>query len=624
MSARFEAVALKKLQELMNAKGISPEALFAKYDIDGNGALDLNEFKGAIASITGQNAPEPIIRAIFAALDTDGDSTLDIPEILALVEGGQSPTVSGDLSGVEISGHTNSNYNGVYQLQDGLINGLPWFSNAGGYTLYHYEGGAGGARSWSLHSTPTDGSKDLYDGGWTRPPSAGGVPFGSRRWVGVGMLLISAIGERSAPSAQEAERESTTEIRIGIDKERFDSTELIAVDFTCPPLAEDSWLGIVSADIDHGEEGANIEYRQDFVVIGGQTIGSRTLDNPGEGDWTIRMIDSSSPNKEIAYVEFSVDAAPEPTPPSVAAPAVSSTDRSSVSTSRGQDSYSVDKMLADLGPDFGSELEALVTAPDQTLETAKARADLLAAQRINELPFFFRAPAQRMWNSNSNSILARIAENLPPAEDLAQAAVVAGAVGAGAVAVAAHAGLEAQSPQEAVVEAVVDTVIEHAAGAVLESVAPAAETEASEAEPAAEEPATEAELEPEPEAVTEAAPEPAPEFDSSALNLVDVSRRLTESRFLNDQVAIIDSTEGQTTSATVHIDRLERTFSIGIDDAYRNGQTIIGSIEGVGEVEIHLRADVDTSSMHAHNSETFSVSVHKWNGIRKRLELNAL
>ena len=189
-------------------------------------------------------------------------------------------------------------------------------------------------------------------------------------------------------------------------------------------------------------------------------------------------------------------------------------------------------------------------------------------------------------------------------------------MGVGAAAVAAQVGMQSQSPQEAIVGAVVDTVINQTAGAVLESVAPVAE-----APPA------------EPETIPEAEPvaAPAPELetaataaaDSGGLDLEDVTRRLTEARFLNDQVAVVASTEGLTTSATVHINSLERTFSIGIDDAYRGGQTIIGSIDGVGEVEIHLKASADTGGYTHHHTETFTVSVHKWNGIRKRIELNA-
>ncbi len=53
MSARFEAVALKKLQEIIQEKGISAEAIFSKFDVNNDGSLDAKEFKQAIASITG-------------------------------------------------------------------------------------------------------------------------------------------------------------------------------------------------------------------------------------------------------------------------------------------------------------------------------------------------------------------------------------------------------------------------------------------------------------------------------------------------------------------------------------------------------------------------------------------
>ena len=94
MSARFEAVALKKLQEIIQEKGISAEAIFSKFDINNDGSLDPQEFSLAIASITGQNAPDAIIRAVFSALDNDGDNTLDLAEILTLAGGGQAGAVT--------------------------------------------------------------------------------------------------------------------------------------------------------------------------------------------------------------------------------------------------------------------------------------------------------------------------------------------------------------------------------------------------------------------------------------------------------------------------------------------------------------------------------------------------
>ena len=112
MSVRFEAVALKKLQEIIQEKGISAEAIFSKFDVNNDGSLDAQEFKRAITSITGQNAPDAIIRAVFSALDSDGDNVLDLAELLALAGGGQAGTVSGEFNEITIQGHTIPEYNG--------------------------------------------------------------------------------------------------------------------------------------------------------------------------------------------------------------------------------------------------------------------------------------------------------------------------------------------------------------------------------------------------------------------------------------------------------------------------------------------------------------------------------
>jgi len=597
MSARFEAVALKKLQEIIQEKGISAEAIFSKFDINDDGSLDSEEFRRAIASITGQNAPDAIIRAVFSALDSDGDNTLDLAELLALAGGGQAGTVTGDINEITIQGHTIPEYNGGY-LRGEDINGQPSFSKPSGHTLYFYNMSAGGAKSWSLHKRRTDGSKDHYDGGWTRPPSAGGLPLGARRWVGVGMLTITAVGDRLTPNAQEAENEETTDIRIEIQKARYKSNESISVNFTGPTLGSDSWLGVVPADIEHGDSTVNRYNRVSYFDMEGQSIGTHIFENPGEGDWTIRMNEGSG--GELAYVEFSVDLAEEEeiTPIPV---------ESNFESTSDEGLYSVNKMMAELGPDFTNDLESLLSNPNQTIDEVRAAADEMAEEKIRDLPFLFQSPARRMWSSNADSILATMVENLPPAEDLAKAAAVAGAVGVGAATVAAQGGLDARTPEEAIVDAVVNTVVDHAAEVVLDTVSPTYDSTPDTTS------AVDVKETPEPEVTTE----------STGMDLVAISTALNESRFLNDQVEIIEAAMGQIAQASVRVDKIERTFSIGIDDEYRGGQTIIGTIDGVGEVEIHLKASADISSFRPNHNSDLSLTLHKWNGIRKRLELYA-
>ena len=600
MSVRFEAVALKKLQEIIQEKGISAEAIFSKFDVNNDGSLDAQEFKRAITSITGQNAPDAIIRAVFSALDSDGDNALDLAELLALAGGGQAGTVTGEINEITIQGHTIPEYNGGY-LRGEDINGQPSFSKPSGHTLYFYNMSAGGAKSWSLHKRRTDGRKDHYDGGWTRPPSSGDLPLGARRWVGVGMLTITAVGERLTPNAEEAENEDTTDIRIELEKGRYNSNESILVNFTGPTLGSDSWLGIVPSDIEHGDSTVNRYNRVSYFDMEGQSIGTHIFENPGEGDWTIRMNDGSG--DELAYVEFSVDLAQvEEISP---IPMESSQANLEFTSEDGFDP--VDKMMSDFGPEFNKDLENLLSNPNQSLDEARAAADEMAEDKISDLPFLFQAPARRMWSNNADSILTKMLRNLPPPEDVAKAAAVASAVGIGAANVAAQAGLDTQTPEEAILDAVVNTVVDHAAEVVLDTVSPTYESVPDAISSI--------------EALTDTDPETT--IESSSLDLLAISTALNQSRYLNDQVEIIESASGKIAHASVRVDKLERTFSIGIDDEYRGGQTIIGSIDGVGEVEVHLKASADISSIIPNHNSDFALSLHKWNGIRKRLELYA-
>ena len=412
------------------------------------------------------------------------------------------------------------------------------------------------------------------------------------------MLTITAVGDRLTPTAQEAEDEETTDIRIEIQKARYKSNESISVNFTGPTLGSDSWLGVVPADVEHGDSTVNRYNRVSYFDMEGQSIGTHIFENPGEGDWTIRMNEGSG--DELAYVEFSVDLAEE----EEITPIPVESEESNLQSTSDEGLYSVDKMMAELGPDFTNDLESLLSNPNQSIDEVRAAADEMAEEKIRDLPFLFQSPARRMWSSNADSILAKMVENLPPPEDLAKAAAVAGAVGVGAATVAAQ---DAQTPEEAIVDAVVNTVVDHAAEVVLDTVSPTYDST----------PDTTSEV------AVEETPEPEVTTESTGLDLVAISTALNESRFLNDQVEIIEAAMGKIAQASVRVDKIERTFSIGIDDEYRGGQTIIGSIDGVGEVEVHLKASADISSFRPNHNSDLALTLHKWNGIRKRLELYA-
>ena len=200
-----EAVAIKNLKELLRKRGITAESLFTKYDLDGDGSIDSNEFRSALQSITGQQAPDSILSAIFSAVDANADGNLDLEEILVLFDGSPSEAVS-EGSSVEIRDHPNGQYNGIYHAQDTKINGQTWYENSSGARLYFYNANSGGAPSWSLDDREQNGSNDWYRGGWARPKSDNSLPTGMRRWVGVGKITVTP----SSPQAIDSDPEITT------------------------------------------------------------------------------------------------------------------------------------------------------------------------------------------------------------------------------------------------------------------------------------------------------------------------------------------------------------------------------------------------------------------------------
>ena len=112
----------------------------------------------------------------------------------------------------------------------------------------------------------------------------------------------------------------------------------------------------------------------------GQSIGTHIFENPGEGDWTIRMNDGSG--DELAYVEFSVDLAEE----EEISPLPVESSESNIEYTSDEGLYSVEKMMTDLGPDFTNDIENLLSNPTQSLEEVRAAADEIAEEKIFSNP----------------------------------------------------------------------------------------------------------------------------------------------------------------------------------------------------------------------------------------------
>ena len=193
MRTNIEAIAIKNLQDILRERGYTAETLFSKFDTDGNGVLSKMEFEAALRSITGQVAPQAILNAVFGALDRDSSGSLELAELLSIVDSGVTHSFSTGQS-IIVGEHPQDRFNGTYSLQEGTMNGKPFFKNQSGCLLYAFSSGSS-ASSWNLDDRDQNGSNDWYRGGWTRAPPDGSVPLGVRRWVGVGKLSLTPVDQ---------------------------------------------------------------------------------------------------------------------------------------------------------------------------------------------------------------------------------------------------------------------------------------------------------------------------------------------------------------------------------------------------------------------------------------------
>ena len=143
-------------------------------------------------SITGQIAPNAIVNAVFGALDQDSSGNLELAELLSLVESGETHSIAeGD--SIVLSGHNNESFNGTYSPSK-QINGKTSFKSENGMLIYYFN--SGNSPSWNMDDRDQNGSNDWYRGGWTRAPTDGNPPLGTRRWVGAGKLTLSTSAPR--------------------------------------------------------------------------------------------------------------------------------------------------------------------------------------------------------------------------------------------------------------------------------------------------------------------------------------------------------------------------------------------------------------------------------------------
>ena len=660
MSGGLEAVAIKNLQTLLISRGVSAESLFSKYDIDGDGSLSYNEFSGALTSITGQTAPSAIVRAIVDALDTDGDGSLDLSEIISLVESNSDDEYSSG-SGISVSDHPNDFYNGSFELQHD-INGKPSFRNSNGAILYFYNAGSGGAPSWSMDDREQDGSNDWYRGGWTRVPSSGGLPIGTRRWVGVGKITISSDSQPSTPEpttpslstdAASSEGDGAPEIEISLTKANFSSTEEISFTFTAPDMDPSAWIGIVPSHIPHGDEAVNDQHDTSFRHLEGRTSGSFSLPNPGPGGWTLRLHDTDNNGNEIAYAPFTVNAGANPSI-SIVSGDRSPLDEPLVISFSGADTSETAwigiygegaahehhngnwKYLNDRQspPSFTTPEGKMTFQPSDMFDTpGRYQARLFADngyEMIAQARFELVEAGVELGIDDVTSEMAEMLNLIDPQSSSIEA-IEAGRAKADAEVEQKISQLpfSLQSAARRIwtsrADAYQDVIVANlpstdalAAGVAAAGIAAAA-ISSSTRESA---PSYESEPPAAPEPEPPAAPEPNPS-DSSQGSLSEVVQSFTQARLMSDQKRLIEVHSGTSHDVSFRISSLEKTFGIGLSEEFRGGSTIIAEIKDIGEVEIRLHPSADTGEFKTGYEGSMTASLQGWNAIRKRIILGA-
>ena len=128
LSDKLVAAAMKNLEKLLISKGLTAESLISKFDIDGDGLINLDEFDKGLTRLTGSPAPRSYLRPIFSAIDIDGNGTLSRNELMSLL--GIENKTTDSKNSLVISDHPNDKYNGKYVLQSSNINNKSWYLNS--------------------------------------------------------------------------------------------------------------------------------------------------------------------------------------------------------------------------------------------------------------------------------------------------------------------------------------------------------------------------------------------------------------------------------------------------------------------------------------------------------------
>lgn len=119
-----------------------------------------------------------------------------------------------------------------------------------------------------------------------------------RLWIVVTLAVLFSVMVAGATEANG---------KLWLNRDVFSSGESIQVSFQAPSnWPSDAWIGIIPSNIPHGDEALNDQHDITYQYIEKRTSGTMTFVAPGPGQWDLRMHDTDSNGREIAYVSFTV------------------------------------------------------------------------------------------------------------------------------------------------------------------------------------------------------------------------------------------------------------------------------------------------------------------------------
>lgn len=115
-------------------------------------------------------------------------------------------------------------------------------------------------------------------------------------------------GRETASVTFAVTRPNAADASLELDRQLFAPGAGLVVHYSAPAgLPDNAWVGVVPADVPHGDESVNDQHDIGYQYLNGATSGRLQFTAPATaGRWTVRMHDTDSDGRELTSVAFEV------------------------------------------------------------------------------------------------------------------------------------------------------------------------------------------------------------------------------------------------------------------------------------------------------------------------------